>query len=354
MGASMRGGADGRFRRCTPGGGPASRLRAGASRRVPRPASSSPTRKPTLFCDAAPECAAARRRHRQRGRQRVLLAGAGFRVAVRVRRAPDRLHRRDGLLAERRRRDRGSPARYCRRSGEREASARFYIVGMNPDAAVRALASDPARRRDGHGSTTFARICSMRAVVVAPLRVARGIQNKVLEAMAMAKPVVVTPPMAAGMSARRGVELEVASEAAEFAEKVVALMDPERARRMGTDAACAGPPRLRVAGELCAARRTARARRRGCRATAARVFGERRAIARWRRVERSDEDSRPCRCRVPNESPASSGDRMAIGVARRRSRWSSLRSWRFSPSIGRPPNRSSRSGRARRHSRTAI
>ena len=71
-------------------------------------------------------------------------------------------------------------------------------------------------------------------VVVAPLRVARGIQNKVLEAMAMAKAVVVTMSTAAALSAQRGVEIEVASEARAFAEKVLALMDPERALRMGS------------------------------------------------------------------------------------------------------------------------
>ena len=117
----------------------------------------------------------------------------------------------------------------------RDASARFYVVGMNPDAVVRALASDPAVVVTGRVDDVRPFLQHAR-VVVAPLRVARGIQNKVLEAMAMAKAVVVTPPMAAGMSARPGVELEVASDGAEFASKVLLLMDPERARRMGADA----------------------------------------------------------------------------------------------------------------------
>ena len=116
-----------------------------------------------------------------------------------------------------------------------DASARFYVVGMNPDAVVRALASDPAVVVTGRVDDVRPFLQHAR-VVVAPLRVARGIQNKVLEAMAMAKAVVVTPPMAAGMSARPGVELEVASDGAEFASKVLLLMDPERARRMGADA----------------------------------------------------------------------------------------------------------------------
>ena len=118
---------------------------------------------------------------------------------------------------------------------EREAAARFYIVGMNPDVAVRALASDPAVVVTGRVDDVRPFLQHAR-VVVAPLRVARGIQNKVLEAMAMAKPVVVTPPMAAGMSACEGVELEAASDAPGFAEKVLALMTPGRASRMGAEA----------------------------------------------------------------------------------------------------------------------
>ena len=124
----------------------------------------------------------------------------------------------------------------------RDAAARFHVVGMNPDSTVRALAGDPAVSVTGRVDDVRPYLAHAR-VIVAPLRVARGIQNKVLEAMAMAKPVVVTPQMAAGMSARAGVELEAASDAPEFAQKVLALMDPERASRMGAGA------RARVLGD---------------------------------------------------------------------------------------------------------
>ena len=116
---------------------------------------------------------------------------------------------------------------------KRDPSARFYVVGMNPATPVRALAGDPAVTVTGRVADVRPYLAHAR-VVVAPLRVARGIQNKVLEAMAMAKAVVVTPPIAAGLSACPGVELEVASESLEFAEKVVALMDAERAIGMGS------------------------------------------------------------------------------------------------------------------------
>jgi len=70
--------------------------------------------------------------------------------------------------------------------------ARFYIVGSNPSRAVRALTSI-----DGivvTGSVKDVRPYLAHAhTVVAPLRIARGIQNKVLEALAMAKVLLATP-----------------------------------------------------------------------------------------------------------------------------------------------------------------
>ena len=121
----------------------------------------------------------------------------------------------------------------------RDPSIRFYIVGMNPDPAVRALASDAAVTVTGRVDDVRPYLKHAR-VVVAPLRVARGIQNKVLEAMAMAKPVVVTAASAAALSVEQGIELEVATDAHGFGSKVLALMDPGQASAMGRRA------RLRV------------------------------------------------------------------------------------------------------------
>jgi hypothetical protein len=58
------------------------------------------------------------------------------------------------------------------------------------------------------------------------------------------------------LSAEHGVEIEVASEAPEFAQKVLALMDPERASRMGNLARvrvlseCAWPASYALLDEL--------------------------------------------------------------------------------------------------------
>ncbi len=110
--------------------------------------------------------------------------------------------------------------------------ARFYIVGMNPAPTVAALASRP-------GVVVTGTVPDVRpylqyaAAVVAPLRVARGIQNKVLEAMALARPVVVSSAAAQGVTGVPGCEFEVADEAPEFARKVCGLLDRERGAALG-------------------------------------------------------------------------------------------------------------------------
>lgn len=114
-------------------------------------------------------------------------------------------------------------------------AARFYVVGMNPAPAARALA--------GEAVVVTGTVPDVRpylrhaAVVVAPLRIARGIQNKVLEAMAMGKAVVASEACAVGIDARVGHELESAVTAGEFVERVEALVrQSERAQAIGAAA----------------------------------------------------------------------------------------------------------------------
>lgn len=76
--------------------------------------------------------------------------------------------------------------------------ARFYIVGTRPTRAVRELARLPGIRVTGAVPDTRPYLAHARAAV-APLRVARGVQNKVLEAMAMARPVVASRQAADGI-----------------------------------------------------------------------------------------------------------------------------------------------------------
>jgi sugar transferase (PEP-CTERM/EpsH1 system associated) len=114
--------------------------------------------------------------------------------------------------------------------------ARFHIVGANPAPAVRNLA-----RLDGVHVT--GRVPDVRpylahaTAAVAPMRIARGIQNKVLEAMAMARPAIVTSDALEGIDAAPETELVLANDAAAFAEAACRLAaDAEEGRRIGAAA----------------------------------------------------------------------------------------------------------------------
>lgn len=118
---------------------------------------------------------------------------------------------------------------------ERVPSVRFSIVGMRPAPAVQALAG---ARVNVTGTVPDVRPYLAHArVVVAPLRVARGVQNKVLEAMAMGRPVVASAECAGGIDAERGSEFAVAAEASDYVERIVGLLgDRTRAEAMGAAA----------------------------------------------------------------------------------------------------------------------
>ena len=109
---------------------------------------------------------------------------------------------------------------------------RFYIVGRSPSPAVLALASSAVVVT---GTVPDVRpFLQHAAVVVAPLRVARGIQNKILEAMAMARPVVASQSCVEAIDARPGEELVSAADAADFVREIDALLKaPDRAAAMG-------------------------------------------------------------------------------------------------------------------------
>jgi sugar transferase (PEP-CTERM/EpsH1 system associated) len=110
-------------------------------------------------------------------------------------------------------------------------SARFYVVGMNPSPTVAELGRRPAVVITGRVPDVRPYVQHAR-LVVAPLRVARGIQNKALEAMAMGRPVLVSAAAAAGLSGEPGTDYAVADDAADFVRKAVALMT-EGAEAMG-------------------------------------------------------------------------------------------------------------------------
>ena len=73
------------------------------------------------------------------------------------------------------------------------------------------------------------------SVVVVPLRLARGVQNKVLEAMAMERPVVASAAAAEGID--HADTIRVGGNVGEIAEEVIALLsDPKAAAELGRSA----------------------------------------------------------------------------------------------------------------------
>lgn len=109
---------------------------------------------------------------------------------------------------------------------------KFVVVGRNPPPAIQTLASDAIRVT---GTVPDVRPYLQYAqVVVAPMRLARGVQNKVLEAMAMGRPVVAAAECVAAINARSGENIVAASTAIEYQDSVGALLtDADRALRVG-------------------------------------------------------------------------------------------------------------------------
>jgi sugar transferase (PEP-CTERM/EpsH1 system associated) len=115
---------------------------------------------------------------------------------------------------------------------ERVPEARFAIVGRNPTEAVK-------RAGEGENVLVTGAVADIRSwlaaadVVVAPLRIARGVQNKVLEAMAMARPVVASSPAFEGIEAMPDRDILVADGAEAQAEAVLGLLDVDAAKAVG-------------------------------------------------------------------------------------------------------------------------
>jgi sugar transferase (PEP-CTERM/EpsH1 system associated) len=114
--------------------------------------------------------------------------------------------------------------------------ARFAIVGRRPADAVKRL-------EEGDGIIVTGAVDDVRTwlaaadVAVAPLRIAQGVQNKVLEAMAMARPVVASTPAFEGIEAEPDRDLIVADGAEAQAMAVLALLDDKpAAERLGAAA----------------------------------------------------------------------------------------------------------------------
>ncbi len=122
----------------------------------------------------------------------------------------------------------------------RRPTTKLTIVGAEPSAEIRKLAERP-------GVTVTGTVPDVRdhvraaAITVAPLLIARGTQNKILESMAMGVPVICSSLAAQGVDAITGQHLLTADSADAWADSVIRLLDSEGER---TKLATAGRDRV--------------------------------------------------------------------------------------------------------------
>jgi sugar transferase (PEP-CTERM/EpsH1 system associated) len=111
----------------------------------------------------------------------------------------------------------------------RYPEATFAIVGRNPHSDVRSLSEIPGIEVIGPVPDVRPHLAEA-SVAVAPLRIARGIQNKILEAMACNRPVVASPQASEGLGVERKRPFEVADTPAQWVDAVLYLLTDQSAR----------------------------------------------------------------------------------------------------------------------------
>lgn len=121
-------------------------------------------------------------------------------------------------------------ARILPRIRESRPGVKLSIVGADPPRSIRALDKIPGVTVTGtvEDVRPYIRNC---AVNIAPLNIARGTQNKILESMAMGVPVVTTTRAAGGLDAIPGDHFLAASHPEEFAQAVIRLLSDDKERQ---------------------------------------------------------------------------------------------------------------------------
>lgn len=120
----------------------------------------------------------------------------------------------------------------------RVPNARLVLVGASPTPAVQALQNERAGIRVTGAVDDVRPFLWEAAVAAAPLHTARGVQNKVLEALAAGLPCVVTPAVEAGLPAQVRPACPVGADAPTFAEALVTQLarDPAHRRALAASA----------------------------------------------------------------------------------------------------------------------
>ena len=117
----------------------------------------------------------------------------------------------------------------------RNSNLKFMIVGADPSKEIRALESNPGVTVTG--SVPEVQPYVRKAVcTVAPLNIARGTQNKILEALAMGVPTVCSVLAAGGVDAVPGEHLLTARTPEEYSEAILRLVEQPRERRRFSEA----------------------------------------------------------------------------------------------------------------------
>lgn len=127
-------------------------------------------------------------------------------------------------------------ARFCKEVWpllkSRRPQMKLLIVGADPSPEMRALGDLPGVTVTGSVPDVRPYIRSS-ALMVAPLAIARGTQNKILEAMAMGVPVVTSRVAAGGVDAEAEAHLLVADSASDITQAILRIAEnPEERRRL--------------------------------------------------------------------------------------------------------------------------
>jgi sugar transferase (PEP-CTERM/EpsH1 system associated) len=116
---------------------------------------------------------------------------------------------------------------------QKRPNLQFYVVGWGPPPEVRALDEDPNVTVTGFVDDVRPYLAN-GTVVVIPIRFGSGTRLKILDAWAMAKPIVSTLLGAEGLAVQHGENILLADEPEQFAQSVLSLLDDRQQRaRLG-------------------------------------------------------------------------------------------------------------------------